>query len=93
MFRTVWRVSRSAENVFPDCSQDIFETFRDPEEDIWQRSKGGLSNGGIRPLSSICAHSSATVHTCGLLGPFVKGTFAAKWRQVWAIVDNCGQVP
>ena len=42
------------------------------------KSKWGLSNGGLRPLSAIC---TTIVHFCGLLGPFPRGTFVAKRRQ------------
>ena len=45
------------------------------------KSKWGLSNGGLRPLSAICAQSSTIVHFSSLLGPFLRGTFVAKWRQ------------
>ena len=46
--------------------------------------KWGLSNGGLRPLSAICAQSSTTVYFCGL-GPLLSGTFC---RQSWTIVDK-----
>ena len=43
--------------------------------------KMGVSNGGLRPLSAICAQSSTIVHFCALLGPFVRGTFLTTRRQ------------
>ena len=45
------------------------------------KSKWGLSNGGLTPHSAMCAQSSTIVHFVGLLGPFLRGTFVAKWRQ------------
>ena len=39
------------------------------------RSKWGLSNGGLRPLSAVCAQSSTIVHFCGLFGLLSKGNF------------------
>ena len=49
----------------------------------------GLSNGGLRPLSAICAQSSTIVHFCGFLGPFSKGNFRHKMTT---IVGNRGQL-
>ena len=47
-----------------------------PRSGFWYqgsgKSKWGLSNGGLRPLSAICAQSSTIVHFCGLLGPFLR---------------------
>ena len=45
------------------------------------KSKWGLSNGGLKPLPAICAQSPTIVHFCGTVGPFLRGTFVAKWRQ------------
>ena len=56
------------------------------------KSKWGLSNGGLRPLSAICAQSSTIVHFCGLLGPFLRGELSSQnddnCRQSWTIVDK-----
>ena len=53
------------------------------------KSKWGLSNGGLRPLSAIWAQSSTIVHFCGLFGPFSKGNFRHKMTT---IVGNRGQL-
>ena len=50
---------------------------------------GGLANGGLRPLSAICAQSSTIVHFCGLSGPLSKGNFRHK---ITTIVGNRGQL-
>ena len=50
---------------------------------------GGVpSNGGLRSLSATRAQSSAIVHSCGLLGPFLKGIFVTNddnCRHLWTI--------
>ena len=53
------------------------------------KSKWGLSNGGLRPLSAICAQVSTIVHFCGLLGPFSKGNFRHKMTT---IIGNRGPI-
>ena len=53
------------------------------------KSKWGLSNGGLRPLSGICAQSSTIVRFCGLFGPLSKGNFR---RKMTTIVGNRGQL-
>ena len=53
------------------------------------KSKWGLSNGGLRPLSAICAQSSTIVHFCGLFGPLSEGNFRHKMTT---IVGNRGQL-
>ena len=53
------------------------------------KSKWGLSNGGLRPLSAICAQSSTIVHFCGFSGPLSKGIFRHKMTT---IVGNRGQL-
>ena len=53
------------------------------------KSKWGLSNGGLRPLSAICAQSSTILHFCGLFGPLSEGNFRHK---VTTIVGNRGQL-
>ena len=53
------------------------------------KSKWGLSNGGLRPLSAICAQSCTIVHFCGLFGPLSEGTFRHKMTT---IVGNRGQL-
>ena len=53
------------------------------------KSKWGLSNGSLRPLSAICAQSSTIVHFCGLFGPLSKGNFR---RKMTTIVGNRGQL-
>ena len=53
------------------------------------KSKWGLSNGGLRPLSAICAQSSTIVHFCGLFGSLSKGNFRHKTTT---IVGNRGQL-
>ena len=50
---------------------------------------GGLSNGGLRPLSAICAQSSTTVHFCGLFGPLSMGNYC---RKMTTIVGSCGHL-
>ena len=61
------------------------------------KSKGGLSNGGLRPLSAICAQSSTIVHFCGLFGSLSKGGLSSQndenRRQSWTIVDECLKPP
>ena len=58
------------------------------------KSKWGLSNGGLRPLSAICAQSSTIVHFCGLFGPNFKGNDKRSSqnddnrRPSWTIVDK-----
>ena len=55
------------------------------------KSKWGLSNGGLRPLSAICAQSSTIVHFCGPFGPLSKGNFRHNEdnrRQSWTMVDK-----
>ena len=56
---------------------------------VLEKSKWGLSNGGLRPLSAICAQSSIIVHFCGLFGPLSKGNFR---RKMTTIVGNRGQL-
>ena len=51
--------------------------------------KSRLSNGGLGPLSAICAQSSTIVHFCGLFGPLSKGNFRGKMTT---IVGNRGQL-
>ena len=55
------------------------------------KSKWGLSNGGIRPLSAICSQSSTIVHFYGPfgLGPFLRGNFRHKMTT---IIGNRGQL-
>ena len=53
------------------------------------KSKWGLSNGGLRPLSAICAQSCTIVHFCGLFGPLSEGNFRHKMTT---IVGNRGQL-
>ena len=53
------------------------------------KSKWGLSNGGLRPLSANCAQSSTIVHFCGLFGPLSQGNFR---RKMTTIVGNPGQL-
>ena len=53
------------------------------------KSKWGLSNGGLRPLSAICAQSSTIVHFSGLFGSLFKGNFRHKMTT---IVGNRGQL-
>ena len=53
------------------------------------KSRWGLSNGGLRPLSAICAQSSTIVHFCGLFGSLSKGDFR---RKMMTIVGNRGQL-
>ena len=53
------------------------------------KSKWGLSNGGLRPLSAICTQSSTIVHFCGLFAPLSKGKFRYKTTT---IVGNRGQL-
>ena len=53
------------------------------------KSKWGLSNGGLRPLSAFCAQSSTIVHFCSLFGPLSKGNFRNKMTTV---VGNRGQL-
>ena len=53
------------------------------------KSKWGLTNGGLSPLSAICAQSSTIVHFCVLFGPLFKGTFC---RKMTTIVGNRGQL-
>ena len=53
------------------------------------KSKWGLSNGGLRPLSAICTQSSTIVHFCGFFGPLSKGNFRHKMTT---IVGNRGQL-
>ena len=57
--------------------------------DILGKSKWGLSNGGLRPLSAICVQSCTIVHFCGLSGPLSKGIFRHKMTT---IVGNRGQL-
>ena len=45
-------------------SIERYEKYR-----YWGFKKWGLSNGGLRPHSAICAQSSAIVHFCGPFGP------------------------
>ena len=52
-------------------------------------SKWGLSNGGLRRLSTICAQSCTIVHFCGLFGPLSEGNFRHKMTT---IVGNRGQL-
>ena len=51
--------------------------------------KWGLSNGGLRPLSAICAQLSAILHICGLLSPLFDGSFRCKMTT---IVGKRGQL-
>ena len=51
--------------------------------------KWGLSNGGLRRLSAICAQSSTIVHFCGHFGPLSEGNFR---RKTTTIVGNRGQL-
>ena len=53
------------------------------------KSKWGLSNGGLRPLSAICAQSSTIVRFCGLFGSLSEGNFRHKTTT---IVGNRGQL-
>ena len=53
------------------------------------KSKWGLSNGGLRPHSAMCAQSSTIVHFCGPFRPLSKGNFR---RKMTTIVGNHGQV-
>ena len=57
------------------------------------KSKRGLSNGGLRPLSPIRAQSSTIVHFCVLLGPFLGPFFLGNFRRkMTTIVGNRGQL-
>ena len=55
------------------------------------KSKWGLSNGGLRPLSAMCGQSSAIVHFSGLFGPLFSGELSSQnddnRRQ--SFVGNC----
>ena len=42
-----------------------------------ERSKWGLSNRGLRPLSAMCAQSPRMMHFCG---PFVGGSLVGVWN-------------
>ena len=53
------------------------------------KSKWGLSNGGLKPLSAIYAQSSTLVHFCGLFRPVSEGNFRHKMAT---IVGNRGQL-
>ena len=53
------------------------------------KSKWELSNGGLSPLSTIFAQSSAIVHFCGPFGPLSKGNFR---RKMTTSVGNRGQL-
>ena len=56
----------------------------------------GLSNGGLRPHSTICTQSSTIVHFCGLLGPFLRELSSQNddnRRQSCTIVDKCLKPP
>ena len=53
------------------------------------KSKWEISDGGLRPLSAICAQSSTIEHFCGFLGPLFKENFRYKMRT---IVGNRGQL-
>ena len=53
------------------------------------KSKWGLSNEGLRPLSAICAQSSTIVRFCGPFGRLSKGNFR---RKMTTIVGNRGQL-
>ena len=59
--------------------------IRENSEQNFGKSKWGLSNGGLRPLSAMCAQSSTIVHICGLFGPLCKGNFC---RKMTTIVGN-----
>ena len=59
------------------------------QNDTSGKSKWGLSNGGLRPLSAICAQSSRVMHFCGPFGPLSKGNFR---RKTTTIVGNRGQL-
>ena len=59
------------------------------EDKFSGKSKWGLSNGGLRPLSAICTQSSTIVHFCGLFGPLSKGNFR---RKMTTVVGNRGQL-
>ena len=64
--------------------------FDDPGQ-FWGKFKGGLPNGGLRPLSATHAQSSARVHVCGPLGPLVTGMFVKDddmCRQMWTVEDK-----
>ena len=77
---------------FFDVSQDEIITRNNSLKIKWWnsgKSKWGLSNGGLRPLSAICAQSSIIVHFCGLFGPLFKGNFRHKMTT---IVGNRGQL-
>ena len=50
------------------------------------KSKWGFSNGGLRPLSAICAQLSAIVHVCGLLLRDFSSQNDDNCRQSWSIV-------
>ena len=63
--------------------------FQPLAERFLGKSKWGLSNGGLRPLSAICPQSSTVVHFCGLFGPLSKGNFRHKMTT---IVGNRGQL-
>ena len=52
----------------------------------WGKSKSGLSNGGLRPLSATRTQSSAIVHILWLFGPFCNKTVlgpASPWNRFW----------
>ena len=53
------------------------------------KPKRGLSNGGLRPLSAICAQSSTIVHFCDPFRPLSKVNFR---RKMTTIAGNRGQL-
>ena len=53
------------------------------------KSKWGLSNGGLRPLSAISTQSSTIMHFCGLFWPAFCGELSSQMRT---IVGNRGQL-
>ena len=73
-------------NFAPILSDLAFSQIR---EILSGKSKWGLSNGGLRPHSAICAQLSTIVHFCGLFGPLSKGNFR---HRMTTIVGNRGQL-
>ena len=85
------KVKKESPGESPRVLADSPETSQNPEAPaiLSGKSKWGLSNGGLRPLSAICAQLSTIVHFCGLFGPLFKGNFRHKMTT---IVGNRGQL-
>ena len=83
------RVLLKLEVELPELKGDLTQHQGNNHTISLRKSKWGLSNGGLRPLSAICAQSSTIVHFCGPFGPLSKGSFR---RQMTTIVGNRGQL-